>query len=46
MEEGLTLDVKRYVADDVVVLPASTVVGNQLLRDLRGQRDVAIPEGV
>ena len=46
VEEGLTLDVKRYVADDVVVLPAKMVVGDQLLRDLRGQKDVAIPDGV
>ena len=46
MEEGCTLDVKKYVADSMVVLPAGTMVGRQSLRDLRKQKDVVIPEGV
>ena len=46
MEEGLTLDVRKYVADDVVVLPVSMVVRDRLLRDLRWWKDVTIPEGV
>ena len=40
------VDVKKHVDNDVVVLPVNMMVGDQLLRNLRRQKHVDIPEGV
>ena len=45
VEEGCALDVRKYVGQDVAIFPARTMVGDILLRDLRKQEDVVIPEG-
>ena len=44
--EDCAVDVRKYVDDSVTVWPTGTMVGDKLLRDLRGQKHLVIPEGL
>ena len=46
MERDRAPEVSRWVGDSVLILDVREMVGERLLRDLRGQREVVIPEGV
>lgn len=46
VEEGCTVDVRGIVGSSVAVLKVGATLGGELLRDLRGLREVVVPEGV
>lgn len=46
LEDDCLVDVKNSVSDLVAVLRTDTMVGNELLREFRKQKDVVIPDGV
>lgn len=45
VDDSSPLDIRKYVGDNVTILPAGVMVGDKLLRDLRRQKDLVIPDG-
>lgn len=45
MDDSCPLDIRKYVGDNVTILSTGVMVGDKLLRDLRKQKDLAIPDG-
>lgn len=45
VEQGCVVDIRKYVSKNVAILWVKTTVGERFLQDLRGLKDVIIPEG-
>lgn len=46
VEDGCAPDIRKCAGQDVAIFPTRTMASDKLLRDLRRQKDVVIPEGV